>query len=93
MSLPLLIALFVPFALLPLVAAAGRSLRDRTGWLALVAPLTTVILLAGLAGMHGVGERLVFSWPWVPSFDLGLTFMVDGLSLFFGLVVSGVGRV
>ncbi len=91
MSFLLLIALFVPFALLPLVAAAGRSLRERSGWLALVAPLTTVILLAGLVGMHEVGEREVFSWPWVPSFDLGLTFMVDGLSLFFGLVVSGVG--
>jgi NADH:ubiquinone oxidoreductase subunit 5 (subunit L)/multisubunit Na+/H+ antiporter MnhA subunit/multisubunit Na+/H+ antiporter MnhB subunit len=37
-----------------------------------------------------VGPVLV-EWPWVPSLGLPLAFRADGLSSFFGLVVSGMG--
>jgi multicomponent K+:H+ antiporter subunit A/multicomponent Na+:H+ antiporter subunit A len=33
----------------------------------------------------------VLEVPWVPSLDLSLSFLVDGLSLFFGSVVAGMG--
>jgi len=87
----LFIALFAPFLLLPFVAVAGKGLHARIGWLALVAPAVSFALLLNLALGAGAGERTVIEWTWVPSLGLNLMFVVDGLSLFFGLVVSGVG--
>ncbi|BDD86504.1 Na(+)/H(+) antiporter subunit A [Desulfofustis limnaeus] len=37
------------------------------------------------------GRVLVADIPWMPSFDLSLRFRLDGLSLLFGLIVTGIG--
>jgi NADH:ubiquinone oxidoreductase subunit 5 (subunit L)/multisubunit Na+/H+ antiporter MnhA subunit/multisubunit Na+/H+ antiporter MnhB subunit len=84
-------ALALPFAVVPFVWAAGARWRDRTGWLALIAPLGSVLLLLQLALNLPAGDRIVVELPWIPTLGLNLTFVIDGLSLFFGLVVSGVG--
>ena len=52
--------------------------------------LATLSLIA-LAAQAGPQPRLVIEWPWVPGLGINLSFLVDGLSLFFGLVVSGAG--
>lgn len=36
-------------------------------------------------------QAMQFSIPWVPSLKVNLAFLVDGLSLFFGFLVTGVG--
>ena len=30
-------------------------------------------------------------WPWMPSLDIVLHFRLDGLSLLFGLIITGIG--
>jgi NADH:ubiquinone oxidoreductase subunit 5 (subunit L)/multisubunit Na+/H+ antiporter MnhA subunit len=87
----LFLALIAPFLGLAAVLALGGKLRVRVGWVALVAALTSAGGLASLLGSIAPGAPLVVSVDWIPSLDLGLHFMVDGLSLFFGLIVSGVG--
>ncbi|MEL6799883.1 MAG: putative monovalent cation/H+ antiporter subunit A [Pseudomonadota bacterium] len=37
------------------------------------------------------GETLRFVWEWVPSLGIALSFYVDGLSLTFGLLITGIG--
>ncbi|MDO5529793.1 MAG: proton-conducting transporter membrane subunit, partial [Paracoccus sp. (in: a-proteobacteria)] len=37
------------------------------------------------------GERLFFTAEWVPAMNISLAFMVDGLSLTFALLISGIG--
>ena len=37
------------------------------------------------------GEVLRFAWDWVPSLGISLSFWVDGLSLTFALLISGIG--
>jgi len=37
------------------------------------------------------GQTLLVSLPWVPALGVDLSFLVDGLSLFFGFLVTGVG--
>ena len=37
------------------------------------------------------GQSELFSIPWAPSLKVNLSFIVDGLSLFFGFLVTGVG--
>jgi multicomponent K+:H+ antiporter subunit A/multicomponent Na+:H+ antiporter subunit A len=87
----LLTAIFLPLALMPLLAMAGARLGSRCGWLALPAPLVSTAIIAGIASGWSAGGQAVVTVPWIPSLGLDLTFLVDGLSLFFGLVVSGMG--
>jgi multicomponent Na+:H+ antiporter subunit A len=37
------------------------------------------------------GDVFEIQWPWMPSIDLYLRFRLDGLSLLFGLIVTGAG--
>ncbi len=91
MVFQLLTAVFLPLLLLPLVAAAGTRLGARTGWVALLAPVGAFALILQLALAAEPGARTVVELAWIPSLGLNLTFVIDGLALFFGLVVSGVG--
>ena len=85
------IVLGLPLLLSVLVAGLGSRLGRRVGWLALGAPLVSTAGLLALAGRASLPGRWVFEWPWIPSLGINASFLVDGLSLFFGLVVSGMG--
>lgn len=87
----LLIAILAPFVFIPLVLAAGRRCRARCAWIALGAPLISFGFFVWLAVQIPSGSHRVLEFPWVPSLGLNLTFLLDGLSLFFGIVVSGMG--
>ncbi len=87
----LLLALGLPLLASPLLALAGRKLGPRVGWLALAFPLISTGALLALAANVNLPARVVIEWPWVPSLGLNFSFLVDGLSIFFGLVVSGMG--
>ncbi len=87
----LLLALGLPFLGGPFVALAGRRLGPRVGWLALVFPLISTGALLALAASVNLPGRTVIEWRWIPSLGVNLSFLVDGLSIFFGLVVSGMG--
>lgn len=90
MSALLLLILLTPPLLALLLPAAGRRLGARVGWLALLGPV--VCLAAVLLLQHaGPAARGTVSWNWIPSLGANLTFQVDGLALFFALVVTGIG--
>lgn len=79
---PLLLSLFMPMA--------GRHLGAKVGWLALLAPIASFAALVAIAAVPAA-DREVVAWDWLPSLGITLTFNPDGLALFFGLVVTGVG--
>lgn len=83
-----LLAPFIAAALTPLVA---RYLQTRTGfWAAAVAGGNTLALLSLLpAVLHGATLR--YTLPWIPLLDTNLTLLVDGLGLFFALLVCFAG--
>jgi NADH:ubiquinone oxidoreductase subunit 5 (subunit L)/multisubunit Na+/H+ antiporter MnhA subunit len=87
----LLLAILIPFLFVPLLWIAGTKLGARVGWLAVCAPVASTALLVLTLLNAAPGERVVWEWDWIPSLGLNLVFLVDGLSLFFGLVVSGMG--
>jgi multicomponent Na+:H+ antiporter subunit A len=37
------------------------------------------------------GERLRSAWDWVPSLGITLSFLIDGLSLTFAMLITGIG--
>ncbi|MFQ3670656.1 MAG: hydrogen gas-evolving membrane-bound hydrogenase subunit E [Verrucomicrobiia bacterium] len=91
MEVALLIAVFLPMVAVPLLALWGGGLGGRVGWAALVVPVVSFGAVMWMAGERGEAASVVISWPWVPALGLSLSFLVDGLSLFYGGVVSGVG--
>ncbi len=90
--LPVLLAvIFLPALMLPAVLAVAGRLRARTGWLAMGAPLLSTILLAWLVTQTGTRPRVLLDVPWVPEIGLRFSFLVDGLSVFYGFVICGIG--
>lgn len=55
--------------------------------------LAALIFVAFAAMAPGVvgGQPVLADWPWAPSLNISLAFMLDGLSLIFGLLISGIG--
>ena len=45
----------------------------------------------GMAPAVADGEVLRWAIPWVPSLDISVSFLVDGLSLSFALLITGIG--
>lgn len=81
--LPLLAGLFFP-----LVAGRLGVLR---GLVALAFPVISFAGLVAAAVQAGSSPHELVVWPWIPSMGISLSFLIDGLSLLFGLIVSGVG--
>ena len=85
------IAVFSGFVL-ALVAPWVTPYTGRaTGWVYALLPAGVTGVLATFAGTIAAGETVRVSYPWVPGLDVNLSFFLDGLSLFFALLVSGVG--
>ncbi len=90
-SLALLLALGLPLAGSPLVALAGKKLGAAVGWVAFAFPVISTAALLFIATQLDLPTPHVIEWAWIPSLGINLSFLFDGLSLFFGLIVSGMG--
>ena len=94
-----LTALFVCVTVLALAGPALWLLRPHRAhwfaWLAALAPAAVfawlILQIPYIAGADGIGHSLSETVPWVPSLGLTLSLRLDGLSLFFGLIVTGIG--
>jgi multicomponent K+:H+ antiporter subunit A len=89
MTLLLIILLPIAGAFLPLwVERWGRT---ACAYSAAVAPLAALaILLSNIPAVFG-GETLLYHQAWLPSLGLDLSLRLDGLSLMFGLLITGIG--
>lgn len=87
----LCIALGLPLLAVPGLAVLGRWLGRRVGWVGLALPVCSTLALLGIAARVELPAGAVVNWAWVPSLGVSLSFGLDGLALFFGLVVTGVG--
>jgi NADH:ubiquinone oxidoreductase subunit 5 (subunit L)/multisubunit Na+/H+ antiporter MnhA subunit len=85
------LAIAMPFLAVPLLLRVGRTMGPRTGWVALIFPVVALVAIGWLTERVATVGPVSVEWPWVPSLGLPLGFRADGLSAFFGLVVSGVG--
>jgi len=86
--------LFVVFSgfLLALASPLLTTYTGRaTGWVYAALPAGITAYLATLAGRVAAGSPVQVVYPWVPGLDVNLSFYLDGLSLLFALMVSGIG--
>ncbi len=86
-----LIALFLPFVAALLAPQIKRAFGNGAGWLLALVPLFCVIQWARLlsGAIHEGPFSVVFAW--VPAVGVNLSFLLDGLSLLFALLISGIG--
>ena len=83
--LPFLFAIAVPFIYKKV------SPRIHTGWFVLFIPLVIFIYLLAFIPKISNGNTFTETVPWLPSFNINFTTYMDGLSLIFGLLISGIG--
>ena len=72
-------------------AEPGPSLPVWVGWLAAAIPAAFAVFFAAQLPQIVEGEDLWLSLAWVPSLGVSFSFLLDGLSLTFALLISGIG--
>lgn len=82
--LPLIIAAFIPFL-------HRYITRKWIGWLVLIAPVTAFLLLVRFIPRIASGETVTYTVDWMPSLGIQFTTYLDGLSMLFSLLITGVG--
>ena len=78
-----------------LVAGVSLAIPSRSahlkGWVLALFPLGIFIYLLWLIPVIDQQGKLEFFWPWMTSIGLNLHFVLDGLSLIFALLITGIG--
>lgn len=94
-SLDFTIALIpiAPFLAAVLAPWVHKFVGASAGWVLALVPASIFIYLLGFVGMVAEGGFIYASLPWVPAYNLNFSFFIDGLSLTFGLLISGIGTI
>ena len=66
-------------------------LDQRAGWLLALAPLAAFIHFLTQMPVVAGGGVITQTLAWVPALDIELAFRLDGLSLLFALLITGIG--
>lgn len=79
------IALIAPFLF--------NLLREKTGWVLAALPFGSFVYLLSRLPEIASGRAIIESTTWVSMsfFEVNLAFRLDGLSLMFGLIITGIG--
>jgi len=84
-------ALFLPFVAALFAPALTRLLKHNAAWvLALVPAGLFAHFLTFVSGVSQ-GGRFTGGYQWVPSFNVNFSWLIDGLSLTFVLLITGIG--
>ena len=79
------------FLLAALAPLFHRWFGDRTSFVLAAFPAALALWFLNQLPAVMAGETLVLTMEWVPSLGMSLTFVVDGLSMLFALLVTGIG--
>jgi multicomponent K+:H+ antiporter subunit A/multicomponent Na+:H+ antiporter subunit A len=85
------IAVFLPLIGGLLLGPLSGWLGKRVGWVAFCFPVICFSMVVAAGVEAGATPHVLVEWPWIPSLGISLSFLVDGLSLLFAGIVSGVG--
>lgn len=80
---PFVAALFAPYI--------QRFCRSMTGWVLAIVPLSIFVFLSTFIPEIAAGGFVYAGFDWVASYGIRFSFFIDGLSLTFGLLISGIG--
>ncbi|MDG5768228.1 putative monovalent cation/H+ antiporter subunit A [Balneolales bacterium ANBcel1] len=89
----MLIVIGLIFLVALLSPGIHRILQEKTGWFLALLPLGSFIYLLSWLPEIAAGGTVAQSTTWVSMefFEVNLAFYLDGLSLMFGLIITGIG--
>ena len=88
----LLAVIFIPLVVAIVLGLAHKFVRKlHLGWPLLVVPSVLFIYFLRWIPAVREGEIAVVSYPWMPSLGIDFSIVLDGLSLLFALLITGIG--
>lgn len=90
LELQVLLTVLVPLIGAPILYVLANRFGSKAGWLSLLFPLISALSLFKLgSSSHWATQTVLIEW--VPSLNIHLSFLLDGVSYMFGLIVSIMG--
>ena len=86
-----LLVLMLPFLAALIAPWLTRRLGHNAAWVLALAPLAIFIHFLGFSGEVADGGAVTGGFAWVPSYNVSFSWLIDGLSLTFALLISGIG--
>lgn len=86
------LAIIIPFIcaiIIPLIYKKVK--RINIGWIAFIVPIGLFLLLLSFVPQVAAGKVFEHSWSWIPSYKISFTTYLDGLSMLFALLITGIG--
>ena len=68
-----------------------RAFGGPAGWASILIPMALFCVFAAQAPQVAEGGPILWSATWIPSLDIRLSVLIDGLSLTFALLITGIG--
>ncbi len=85
------VAMLLPFAAAVLAPWLVARLGANGAWILALAPALAFLHFTGFLPEIAAGERVTGGYAWVPSLNLSFSWFIDGLSLTFALLITGIG--
>ncbi len=81
--LPFFAALFAP--------VLTRLFKHNAAWILALVPVLMFAHFCGFATQISEGEVVTGGYRWIPAFNVNFSWYIDGLSLTFALLITGIG--
>ncbi|NLR95421.1 putative monovalent cation/H+ antiporter subunit A [Rhizobium sp. P38BS-XIX] len=85
------LALFLPFLGALIAPVIVRRLGHNAAWPLAVLPMLAFLRFAGFLPGIAAGQAIRGGFDWVPSLGVRFSWLLDGLSLTFALLITGIG--
>lgn len=86
-----LLAIFLPFVAAAIAPFLTRSMGHNAAWVLAAAPALLFLHWLGFLGPVSAGQTLTGGVSWIPSLGVDISWYIDGLSLTFALLITGIG--
>jgi len=84
--------ILAPFIMATCIAIFYRNIkRNWVGWIVLFIPIILFLTLTTYIPRVANGHTFSNTYEWIPSLNINFTTYLDGLSLMFSLLITGVG--
>jgi hypothetical protein len=81
----------LPFLAAALAPVLTRALGHNAAWVLAVAPLVMLLHFLSLLPVVAGGTAITGGLDWIPSLGVRLDWLIDGLSLTFAFLITGIG--
>ncbi len=89
----MLILILIGFLTAIIAPLIHRILPKISGMVLCLVPLLFFVYFFSMINPVSSGRIIFFDYLWFSSLDINLNFIVDGLSLMFALIISGIGAI